>query len=236
VTRSSLEADTAMEALEELRQQDAVVFLEDVERELGPESDVLLTSQAYWERLSNEIIQVVNNYHRTHPLRLGMPREELKSRLKLSPRLFNAALRKLVAGENLAESGPLVLISGFEVRFTPEQQQAIQSILQRFATSPFSPPSIKEVQAEIGELLYNAMVDLDMLKPVSQEVVFRREDYDHMVQEVRGLLAHAGTITAAQVRDHFNTSRRYTLALLEHLDEVGITVREGDVRRLRQNR
>jgi selenocysteine-specific elongation factor len=40
-------------------------------------------------------------------------------------------------------------------------------------------------------------------------------------------------VSAAQVRDHFNTSRRYVLALLEHMDEVGITMREGDVRRLR---
>jgi hypothetical protein len=36
------------------------------------------------------------------------------------------------------------------------------------------------------------------------------------------------------VRDHFNTSRRYVLALLEHLDATGVTVREGDARRLRK--
>jgi len=42
-----------------------------------------------------------------------------------------------------------------------------------------------------------------------------------------------GTITAAEVRDHFNTSRRYVLALLEYLDAQGITVRVGDTRRLK---
>jgi selenocysteine-specific elongation factor len=50
---------------------------------------------------------------------------------------------------------------------------------------------------------------------------------------VKKMLQDMGTVSAAQVRDHFNTSRRYVLALLEHLDEAGITVREGDVRRLR---
>jgi selenocysteine-specific elongation factor len=72
--------------------------------------------------------------------------------------------------------------------------------------------------------------------PVSDEVVFRREDYESMVREVRGLLDRHATITAAQVRDHFDTSRRYVLALLEHLDNIGVTVREGDVRRLKQAR
>jgi len=41
-------------------------------------------------------------------------------------------------------------------------------------------------------------------------------------------------LSAAQLRDHFNTSRRYTLALLEYLDGQGITIRDGDVRRLKQ--
>jgi selenocysteine-specific elongation factor len=63
-------------------------------------------------------------------------------------------------------------------------------------------------------------------------VVFRKQDYDLMVSEIMDLLKSRGTITAAEVRDHFNTSRRYVLALLEHLDTRGITEREGDIRRL----
>jgi len=42
-----------------------------------------------------------------------------------------------------------------------------------------------------------------------------------------------GEITAAQVRDHFQTSRKYVLALLEYLDAQGITERVGDARRLK---
>ena len=54
-----------------------------------------------------------------------------------------------------------------------------------------------------------------------------------MVKEVRKLIIAHGPVTAAQVRDHLNTSRRYVLALLEDLDAKGVTVREGDVRRLK---
>jgi hypothetical protein len=36
------------------------------------------------------------------------------------------------------------------------------------------------------------------------------------------------------VRDTFNTSRKYAQALLEHLDSIGETVREGDFRKLRK--
>jgi selenocysteine-specific elongation factor len=69
---------------------------------------------------------------------------------------------------------------------------------------------------------------------VTPEVVFSSEGYERMLSDVKQMLQTEGAITAALVRDRFNTSRRYVLAFLEHLDSRGITVREGDVRRLRQ--
>lgn len=77
------------------------------------------------------------------------------------------------------------------------------------------------------------MVDLGILVPIPPDVVFRKLDYDMMISEIIDLLKSRGTITAAEVRDHFNTSRRYVLALLEHLDAQGITQREGDIRHLK---
>jgi len=92
----------------------------------------------------------------------------------------------------------------------------------------------KECQAELGEDLYNALLELGELVFVPPDVVFHRSDYEHMVAEVRRLITQKGAVTAAEVRDHFNTSRRYVLAFLEHLDALGITVRDGDARRLKK--
>jgi selenocysteine-specific elongation factor len=63
--------------------------------------------------------------------------------------------------------------------------------------------------------------------------VFRREDYDGIVEEIAMMLEAQHTISVAQVRDAFQTSRRYVLAILEHLDAIGVTVRAGDVRKLK---
>jgi selenocysteine-specific elongation factor len=175
----------------------------------------------------------VEGYHKDHPLRLGMPREELKSRLELNPRLFNAMIQNLVAEGELTEIGPLVLCPGHVIQFSGQQEQAVEGLLARFADSPFSPPTVKDAQAEVGEDIYYALCDLGRLLQVSPEVVFRQEDYEKMVGEIISLLEARGTLSAAQVRDHFNTSRRYVLALLEYLDSVGITVRDGDVRKLK---
>jgi len=212
-------------------------MLEVLEGNPEPQSwrrETLVASRSYYEQLSSRVLEEVESYHRGYPLRRGMPKEELKSRLKVTPRVFSAMISSLVSGGRLQESGPLVSIPGFEIRFTPAQQRSIDGLMARFKTAGYSPPPVKDAQAEVGEDVYAAMVEMGRLVQVSQDVVFSRESYDAMVNEIIRLLSNQGTQTAAQVRDHFNTSRRYVLALLEYLDSTGVTLREGDARRLRK--
>jgi selenocysteine-specific elongation factor len=236
VARSSLEPQIAAVAVNELIKNGSMVVLSGLGTSPKIVDDCLVVSEAYWSNLSRRALQEVENYHRIYPLRQGMPREELKSRLKIPPRQFNETINKFVGEGVIGDKGPLVYLPLHKVRFSPEQELATQALLNRFAASPYSPPPIKDVQAEVGEDLYNALVDLDYLTPVSSDVVFRRVDYDRMLADVRRLFEQNGTLTAAQVRDRFKTSRRYALAFLEHLDATGITIREGDVRRLRITR
>ena len=237
IERSHLDDKVALQAVSTLFEAGHLVSLENAgSQPLAHNS--LVTSLGAWNALSTRAVQEIANYHQNYPLRRGLPREELKSRLKLPPgsigaRLFITAMRKLSAEGLLEEAGPLVHQPGFSIRFTPQQQRQVDTLLARFAAAPYSPPSIKECQAEVGEELFTALVELGDLVTLSAEVVFRRKDYDQMVADVRRLLLARGTLTAAEARDHFDTSRRYILALLEHLDAVGVTRREGDLRRLK---
>jgi selenocysteine-specific elongation factor len=65
-------------------------------------------------------------------------------------------------------------------------------------------------------------------------VIFRKQDYDSAVKRIQDSLTQHGKITLAEVRDLFGTSRKYAQALLEHLDAIGITIRDGDYRKLRK--
>jgi selenocysteine-specific elongation factor len=65
-------------------------------------------------------------------------------------------------------------------------------------------------------------------------VVLLPETYADMVARVTEHLRGKGKITVAEVRDLFQTSRKYALALMEHLDTAGVTRRVGDERVLRE--
>lgn len=238
--RSNLDASQIQPAVETLISARTIVVLEprpsgSPDGNLTGPGDFVL-AKTLWDQAESRIFQEIHNYHRGNPLKSGMPREELKSRLKhlpkVTPKLINAVITSLLTGGQLIEENHLLHQTGFQIRFTPSQELNVNQLLSRFKLNPYSPPSVKECQNSIGEDLYQALVDLNILIQVNPEVVFRKEDYRQMIDQIRLLITRNGPISAAQVRDHFNTSRKYVLALLEHLDAIGVTVREGDLRRL----
>jgi selenocysteine-specific elongation factor len=79
--------------------------------------------------------------------------------------------------------------------------------------------------------LYAFALETGLLVQLSEDVVFRSVDYQTLVREIVTQL-EGGPATVAQIRDRLGSSRKYVLALLEHLDHQGVTVREGDLRRL----
>jgi selenocysteine-specific elongation factor len=228
VTKARLESASAQAAVEECLRTDMLVALEGSNPALN--SDELVIAAPHWTALKDNILSTLAGYHKSLPLKRGMPREELKSRLKISPRLLNAALKRL----DLQDGGAWLALPGHAIRFSASQQTAANALLKRFAAAPFAPPSVRECQSDAGEDVYGALVELGELVPVSTEVVFRRSDYEQMTARVRATILERGQVSAAEVRDLFGTSRKFALSLMEHLDAIGVTIRDGDFRRLRR--
>jgi selenocysteine-specific elongation factor len=145
--------------------------------------------------------------------------------------MFNALITSLVNRELLLETGKLLAIPGHEIIFNGQEEIKIQTLNRRFEQNPFAPPSLKESQAEVGEEVLNALIEMGQFIPVATDVIFRKPDYDVAIAKIITRLTQDGTITLAEVRDLLNTSRKYAQALLEHLDAIGSTSREGDYRK-----
>ncbi len=235
VRRSQLEPQIAASALAGLLEKGLVLLLDSGE----PDPQRLVHSSAFlisadgWSRLIERIEKALADYHAAYPLRRGMPREELRSRLRLDAQLVNAVVdRAFDQGKIVAEAGILRLPS-HQVSFTPEQQRQVDAVLAAFRKTPYTPPSMSEVTAQIGSDVLYALLEQGHLTQVSEEVLFLTETYQEMVDRIIAHLKREGSITVAQARDMFRTSRKYALALLEHLDEARVTRRVGDERVLR---
>lgn len=229
VRRAGLNAEAAAEALSELRGTGALVAF-DAAALLSPSSDGLVTSSAGWDRLAREMVEILGSYHAAHPLRSGMPKEELKSRLRFTPRVFSAVVPLAVARRLVTESGPGVRLPSHEVHFTAAQQAQVDDLVAACRRNRYNTPLVKDARALMGEEVYAALLERGQLVQLNEDVFFMRETYEDMVDRVKAALAERKKITVAEVRDLFGASRKYALALMEHLDAKGVTVRVGDAR------
>jgi len=196
-------------------------------------SNQLLAARTWWSDLTDRISRQLAAYHQKFPLRAGMPREALRSGLRLEAKVFNAAMARAAAEGLIAEEGATVRLPSHAIRLSPEQQRQVDALLARFRRQPYTTPSVKESIAAVGEEVLGVLIDRGDLVQVSSEVLFLPQTYEEMVARIRVHIEHEGSITLAQARDMFGTSRKYAQALLEHLDEIGVTKRVGDERVLR---
>ncbi len=190
----------------------------------------LVVSRSWWSATTARMRDELAAYHARYPLRPGMSREELRSALRLDPRAYNGLLARAAADGLVVDEAAIVRLPEHQVRFTPQQQQAVDDLLARFRAAPYATPSVKEAAALVGEEVLGVLLARGDLVQVSPEVLFLRETYEEMVERIRAHIHQQGSITLAQVRDLFQTSRKYAQALLEYLDSAGVTRRVGDER------
>lgn len=198
-----------------------------------PDSTKYVISASGWQNLIERMSAVLHQHHRRFPLRAGISREELKSRLRLAPRAFNETVSRAVSQGALRETETIVFLAEHQVTFSPEQQRTIAELVKAFRQRPHSPPSLAKCEALVGADVLAALLERGDLVKVSDSVLFSASAYREMTQAIIDQLQHDGHITLAQIRDMFSTSRKYAQALIEHLDDKHVTRRVGDKRVLR---
>jgi selenocysteine-specific elongation factor len=225
---TDLTPDQAMTAAAALVESGRAVALG--EGKLGP-SSLLYTAEGF-AGLTARARETVGAFHKRHPLRAGIPKEELRSRLGLeaSGRPFDAVLAAWVRTGEFRETAAFLADPGHQPRLTTAQQATVERFLQALKASPYAPP--KESLPDSDLLSY--LEEEGQIVRVDERTAFARDAYDEMTARIVEHLQEKGTVTLAQVRDMFGTSRRYAQAVLEHLDQQRITRRVGDERVLRR--
>lgn len=194
--------------------------------------DASIMASASWRDLARAVEKELSSFHQGNPLRLGMLRVELRSRLRLDQALLD---HLIAADERFAAELRLVRLSDHEVTFTDQEQKNIDRLLETLEAAPFAPPTIAEMNLLAGEDIVRALQDQRRLIKVSDSIAFSARAYASLLAEVRNHLRARDEIDAKTLRDKFGTTRKYAIPVLEYLDSLGLTQRVGDVRRAGRN-
>lgn len=190
----------------------------------------------WWRKIRHLAGEKVNAIHRAHPEQLGLPLRDLRTMMEPelpSPRFFDMVLEGLLAGD-FAKAGPNIRHREHIPQLPPELKRAGELVRKRLASDLITPPNKGEAATNADEekalrfLVHTGeVVDLD------PKTVISSAGFELIQRQICDYLQEHGQATASDLRQHTGTVRRILMPLLERLDELGVTKREGDERRLR---
>jgi selenocysteine-specific elongation factor len=200
-----------------------------------------------WRRLAASVRAALEAAHRAHPELAGLALAGLATATepRLPARVLASALRALVdAGELLSEGGA-VRLPEHRLALDDRDRRAWLDIAPLLSDAErFRPPRAAEIAAALrrpaGDVrrVLKALARQRVVVEVGLDRFFKRETLREL-EAVVVSLARAqddGRFAVWQFRDRLSGGRKIAIEILEYFDGRGVTLREGDLRRVNPRR
>ena len=210
-------------------------------RVLNAEGEKLYTTQEKWTRLKEQVLELLKAFHAGHPLVPGMDMEELRGKLfyALSPKIFRVVIDTLISEKLIARDENLLRLASHRVQLGGQEKTLMDKIRKLLGEQPLAPPDLKEIEKQAGvpRNRLNEVIRLlereGAIVRITTDMYFLASSVEELRLTLRKYLTEKGEMTAASFRDLIGSSRKYIIPLLEFFDRDGLTIRIGDIRRLK---
>jgi selenocysteine-specific elongation factor len=198
----------------------------------------LLLSATRLRNSEEVLLGLVRDYHASHPLEEGMPREELRSRAFGSAPavIFEHVLSRLVR-EGRIVARDRVALAGHSLALTDEEARVRDEMVQLIGKAAFAPPDVAVLAGQIGagrDVVSRVAAVLVRQKTLVRigDLLFHQAALDRLKAEVRALKIDgtSDTIDVAVFKERYHLTRKYAIPLLEFLDRERVTRRVGERR------
>ena len=179
------------------------------------------------EEAAAKLVQQVAEFHRRNPLAPGMPRTQAE----LPPLLLDAVL---AASSDLVADGDLLRRAGFRIQLQSEEDEALRKIESLFRDGGLATPGEADVLARSGiepqraRSILQLLLKQGRLVRVSPELIFHADALGRLKQLLEARRRHPFSVP--EFKEWTGISRKYAIPLLEYLDRMRLTRREGDKR------
>ncbi len=210
-------------------------------RVLSAEGEKVYTIEAKWNQLKARLLKTLKEFHAAHPLIPGMDMEELRGKLgfELSPKIFRVIVEQFINEKLIAKEENLLRLAGHRLQLGGQEKTLMDKIKKLLGEQPLAPPDLKEIEKQAGvpRQRLNEVIRLlerdGSIVRVTTDMYFLASSIEQLRATLQNFLTEKGEMTAASFRDLIGSSRKYTIPLLEFFDRDGLTIRIGDIRRLK---
>ena len=184
-----------------------------------------------YEEVLEKLKKLLVEYHNRFKLKVGIPKIEVLSKFKLSQKETLELLDLFIANNEIRLEGNLIAEKDFVVNYDKKQFAEKERIEKDLLEGGFTPPTIKDLtngekpKVEILEsLIDNTIVRLDA------DLVLHANVLEEAIQKVEDHFSANEQMGLAEFRDMTGSSRKYSMAILEYIDKLGITRRVENYR------
>lgn len=196
----------------------------------------LLVGAEYKQSLFDKILDHLKIYHKNFPMKSGVSKSELISKLRLDEPTADFALANLQKQKKIELKEKLISLAGHSISLKPEQERIRTEILEKLSAPDLQTPSRKEIEKKLHVIreVLNYLVRNGEVIELSDGVIFRSEDFEKIKGVITDMLKRRGEVAVKDIKDVLGLTRKYTIPILERMDKDGITRREGDKRVLNE--
>lgn len=180
-----------------------------------------------------KIRDAMTAFHAANPQRARIERDALAAQSGADPALFELAADQLMKAGEIGRSEMGFAAAGWSAQLPNREQALSDEIAGVFQKSGWSPPAAGELAASLRqppakvEKIIRLLTETGVLVKLGDDLQMHRDAVGAAKQVVLRLLSTRPLFTTMEFRDAVSVSRKYAVPLLDHLDRVRFTVRNG---------
>lgn len=197
-----------------------------------------IISQIVFQKWLATLCEELHSYHKKYPLRQGLDKEEVRS--KLFPRFhikeFNLLLGAWQKKGSIKIVGSYIQLPDFVAALDENTKKSIAAIEEEFKKKGFQSPTFEEASERVKasktekEELLKYMVTNGILVKVVENMYFHVQTIERAKSLLKQGFAEKEALALSDIRDLFDSSRKYVLPILEYFDGQKFTKRVEDKR------
>lgn len=200
----------------------------------GINSDRLILSDKFVEKLIKQISEFIGDFHKKYPKRIGISKETIKSKFfdSLGGKIKNEFMNYLIS-DRFFVSDEYISLLDFKVSLDDTDFKNIEIIKNKFNSDKFSIMNFEDFNLNMSvehfrELILYLISNKGVIKLDSGYML--KENYDSAVNMIKEFIVKKGAISVSDARDLLGSNRKSTMELLEFLDKEKITLRRENER------
>ncbi len=194
------------------------------------------------EELVENLREYVRAYHSEHPLLPGISRSQILSHWGkgVSQKLVHFIIELSLKRGVLASEEDVLKLPEHKIALNKDQKKIREQVVNLYKRAGSSPPSVKKVAQELSlnkgdlENILRLLVEEGVLVKIKDELFFYREAVELLRDRVIALFKEKEEMSPRDFKELSGLSRKYSIPLLEYFDREKLTIRVGDVRKLRK--